>query len=84
MDRKNDELNNIKMSLKDEFCVWQDIGKLCAESEVGEEYVLPDYYPDIRKILLVKTSINEGEHFVDSGKVEVGGEDYPITGYFKA
>ena len=64
----------MKNSVKDEFCVWQDVGRATVEKEVGEEYVLPDYLPDMRRILFSSVRIENGEHFVDSGKIEVVGE----------
>ena len=55
----NTDMNmaNKRFSIKDEFCVWNESGKTTLENEINEEYVLPDYLPDIRKILFVKTDM---------------------------
>ena len=71
MDREN---LNRKHSLKDEFCVWSEIGNTSVEKELSEEYILPDYLPDIRKILFVKASTADNEVFVSDGKAEIEGK----------
>ncbi|MBE6642164.1 MAG: DUF3794 domain-containing protein [Ruminococcaceae bacterium] len=65
--------NTVRPSLKDEFCVWSSAGKAALEYDVSEEYLLPDYLPDIKKILLVKAKIRENEPIIDDGKAEYGG-----------
>ena len=74
MNSGNTSLDNAKTSLKDEFCVWSEPYKHSLENEISEEYILPDYLPDIRKILLVKTRVEESDLFVEEGRVELGGE----------
>jgi hypothetical protein len=72
MDRENIN-NSIKKSLKDEFCVWSEVGRAVAEKEISEEYILPDYLPDIRKILLVRVNQATNEVYKDEGKADVVG-----------
>ena len=74
MNNGNQNLENMKISLKDEFCVWSEAGGATLENEVSEEYILPDYLPDIRKILLVRTRIEEDDIFTEEGRAEVGGK----------
>ncbi len=74
MNRGNPSLENMKTSLKDEFCVWSDAGKASDEYEISEEYILPDYLPDIRKLLLIKAKIEENDAFIEEGKAEYGGD----------
>lgn len=74
MNRENTGFENKRTSFKDEFCVWSGGGKAALEYDVGEEYLLPDYLPDIRKILLVKTAISENDSFIRDGKAEYSGE----------
>ncbi|MBE6717773.1 MAG: DUF3794 domain-containing protein [Ruminococcaceae bacterium] len=73
MNSKNQNLENMKTSLKDEFCVWSEVGGTVLENELSEEYILPDYLPDIRKILLVKTKAEEDDIFTEDGRAEIGG-----------
>ncbi len=68
--------DNMKTSFKDEFCVWSSVGNFSAENDVNEEYILPDYFPDIRKILLVKANIQNSEITADSSKANISGELY--------
>ncbi|MBR5314578.1 MAG: LysM peptidoglycan-binding domain-containing protein [Clostridia bacterium] len=78
MDRENIN-NSIKKSLKDEFCVWSEVGKTSAEKEISEEYILPDYLPDIRKILLVRVNNSTTETYKDEGKADlVGKVDFQV------
>ncbi len=70
----NFNTENGKISLKDEFCVFSNAGNMSVENDISEEYVLPDYFPDIRKILLVKAKTEESDMFNENGRVEVGGE----------
>ncbi|MBR6681449.1 MAG: DUF3794 domain-containing protein [Clostridia bacterium] len=72
----NTELNtaNKKFSVKDEFCVWNESGKTILENEINEEYVLPDYLPDIRKILLVKTDVYGSDVIANENMIEQSGE----------
>jgi hypothetical protein len=72
MDRENIN-NSVKKSLKDEFCVWSEAGNTYTEKEISEEYILPDYMPDVRKILLVRVNQSMGETYKDEGKADVFG-----------
>ena len=74
MTRDNSVTGSNIGSLKDEFCVWSDGGRANAEYDISEEYVLPDYYPDIKKILLIKARAEEGEFFPRDGVAEYGGD----------
>lgn len=72
MDRENIN-NSVKKSLKDEFCVWSEAGNTYTEKEISEEYILPDYMPDVRKILLVRVNQSMGETYKDEGKADIFG-----------
>ena len=73
MTNERSGFNNMQ-SLKDEFCVWSEAGSTSIENDIGEEYILPDYLPDIRKILLVKARIYSSDIFVEDQKAEISGE----------
>ena len=66
--------NMIIPSFKDEFCVWSEGVKATVEYDVSEEYILPDYLPDIRKILLVNAKVEENDGFIQEGKAEYSGD----------
>lgn len=72
----NDNLKPRETNLppKDEFCVWSELGKDVLEYDINEEYILPDYFPDVRKILAVKTYIEGEEEFIRDGAYEFGGK----------
>ena len=74
MNTGNFELKNNRPSLRDEFCVWSTVGNGEAEYEISEEYILPDYLPDIKKILFVKSDVSENDEFIGDGRAEFGGE----------
>lgn len=74
MNKENLGAENKKYAKRDEFCVWQNAGKASLEKDVGEEYVLPDYLPNMRKILFSRVKTEGGKHFVDSGRIELEGE----------
>ena len=74
MNNENMGNNKILPSFKDEFCVWSEGIKISPEYEVSEEYILPDYLPDIRKILLVNAKIEENDGFIQEGKEEYSGD----------
>lgn len=59
---------------KDEFCVWSEAEDISLESDINEEYILPDYLPDIRKILLVKTNVKDSETELFDGRIEQSGK----------
>ena len=74
MNIENMSNNKILPSFKDEFCVWSEGIKASPEYEVSEEYILPDYLPDIRKILLVNAKVEENDGFIEEGKAEYSGD----------
>ncbi len=74
MNMDNTGYNNIIPSFKDEFCVWSEAGKSSPEYEISEEYILPDYLPDIRKILLIKAKIEENDAYIQEGRAEYSGD----------
>ncbi len=74
MTNENIRENSIKRSLKDEFCVWSEIGKTTSDCDVNEEYILPDYLPDIRKLLLVKVKTGNSDLFKEDGRAEITGD----------
>lgn len=73
MNNENTVFENRLPSLKDELCVWAPPVKLSGESDISEEYILPDYLPDIRKILLVKSIITNKEISATEGSVGIDG-----------
>ncbi len=74
MNIENMSNNKILPSFKDEFCVWSEGAKLSPEYEVSEEYILPDYLPDIRKILFVNAKVEENDGVIQEGKAEYSGD----------
>lgn len=74
MNIENMSNNKILPSFKDEFCVWSEGVKVSPEYEVSEEYILPDYLPDIRKILFVNAKVEENDGFIQEGKAEYSGD----------
>jgi hypothetical protein len=49
-------------------------------SDICEDYTLPDYYPEIRKVLSTRASLLSPVKFVSGGKVDVNGiVDYTLV-----
>lgn len=74
MENGNMNFDNIQKSMKDEFCVWSETFKQYVEKEISEEYILPDYLPDIRKILLVQAHTAKNGVYKEDKKATVSGE----------
>ncbi|MBR5323062.1 MAG: DUF3794 domain-containing protein [Clostridia bacterium] len=74
MSTENLSNNKNLQSFKDEFCVWNEALKMSPEYDVSEEYILPDYFPDIRKILFVSAKAEENDANNQEGKAEYSGD----------
>ena len=74
MENGNMNFDNIQKSMKDEFCVWSEVFRQNIEKEISEEYILPDYLPDIRKILLVQAHTAKMGVYKEDKKASVSGE----------
>lgn len=70
----DNSLNGRMPLFKDEFCVWSPAGKAALEYDVNGEYVLPDYLPDVRKVLAVRTRLSEDAESVTDGRAEYSGD----------
>ena len=54
--------------------------KRIINTDISEDYTLPDYYPDIRRILYVKENILPASKFINGNKLDVSGAvDYTVA-----
>lgn len=65
---------NLESRINNEFCIWSNIRNLTLENDISEEYTLPDYLPDIKRILMVRAKIRDDGCYVDNGRLEIDGE----------
>ena len=39
-------------------------------TELSSDFTLPDYYPEIRKLLMIETNVSPAERYIGGGSVE--------------
>jgi LysM domain. len=68
------DFTNFKYSLKNEMCVYNKLFDGIQESEQGGDFVLPDFLPDIKQILVVRARPKYTGKYISGEKLEYEGE----------
>lgn len=68
------DFSNFRYSLKNEMCVYSKLYDGVQESEQGGDFVLPDYLPDIKQVLVVRARPKYTGKYINGEKLEFEGE----------
>ena len=68
------DFTNFRYSLKNEMCVYNKLYEGAQESEQGGDFILPDFLPDIKQILLVRARPKYTGRYISGEKLEYEGE----------
>ncbi len=65
---------NFRMGEDEDFCAAERIFSLCSVKEQSEDFILPDYLPDIKKVVALFPYSSIKGRFMGSGTLEYEGE----------
>lgn len=70
---------NIDRDMKRSDFLCSPMCKRTVNTDVSEDFTLPDYYPEIKKVLCVRENLAPPAKFVNGGKLDVNGvADYTV------